>query len=177
MGLERGGVLLVVAKIMGVAFLLMTPLSVGLWWTSHHHPQHRRYDISSHKSLRVLLDNGVCHLRLLDMTQSSSLKSRFYSTLHNSAMLPPGSLLLSSYRQGENRVTLLTFPLWVSTFGLIVMGTAPLVSGPIIRWRRKRYGWCLECGYNLTGNKTGRCPECGMRFRRHKTGAARTTKR
>ncbi len=166
-----------VAKIIGVAFLLLTPLSACLWWTSHNHPQHRRYDVSPYKSLRVLLSDGVCHLRLLDMTRSSSLTSRFYSTLHNSAMLPPSSLLLSSYKEGENRVTLLTFPLWASTVGLILMGMAPLVSGPMIRWRRKRKGCCLECGYNLTGNKTGRCPECGTRCRRYRTRAAGAAKR
>lgn len=25
---------------------------------------------------------------------------------------------------------------------------------------------CVECGYNLTGNKSGRCPECGWRIDR-----------
>jgi predicted Zn-ribbon and HTH transcriptional regulator len=33
------------------------------------------------------------------------------------------------------------------------------------RRRRRRYrlthGLCLTCGYNLTGNVSGRCPECG----------------
>ena len=27
------------------------------------------------------------------------------------------------------------------------------------RWRRE--GRCLRCGYDLTGNVSGRCPECG----------------
>lgn len=29
------------------------------------------------------------------------------------------------------------------------------------RRRRARRGFCLKCGYNLTGNTSGRCPECG----------------
>jgi hypothetical protein len=30
------------------------------------------------------------------------------------------------------------------------------------RWhRRRRPGHCVQCGYNLTGNTSGRCPECG----------------
>ena len=29
-----------------------------------------------------------------------------------------------------------------------------------------RNAWCVHCGYNLRGNRTGRCPECGMRFTR-----------
>ncbi len=27
--------------------------------------------------------------------------------------------------------------------------------------RRRRRGLCLRCGYDLTGNVSGRCPECG----------------
>ncbi len=27
--------------------------------------------------------------------------------------------------------------------------------------RRRRSGLCVKCGYNLTGNVSGRCPECG----------------
>lgn len=26
---------------------------------------------------------------------------------------------------------------------------------------RRRLGQCLACGYDLTGNVSGRCPECG----------------
>lgn len=26
---------------------------------------------------------------------------------------------------------------------------------------RARMGLCIKCGYNLTGNVSGRCPECG----------------
>jgi len=35
------------------------------------------------------------------------------------------------------------------------------------RWRRRfrlTHGLCLTCGYNLTGNVSGRCPECGERI-------------
>lgn len=36
-----------------------------------------------------------------------------------------------------------------------------LAYGPLRRWRRRRKGWCVRCGYDLTGNVTGVCPECG----------------
>ena len=29
-------------------------------------------------------------------------------------------------------------------------------------WRRPLAGHCRNCGYNLTGNVSGRCPECGL---------------
>jgi hypothetical protein len=47
-------------------------------------------------------------------------------------------------------------PLWVP-FLVAALGTA-------IVWRRRRdpaSPRCFRCGYNLTGNVSGRCPECG----------------
>jgi hypothetical protein len=50
-------------------------------------------------------------------------------------------------------------PLWIP----LVLAAAPTV----ILWRRDRHrpppGHCQKCGYNLTGNVSGRCPECGMK--------------
>jgi len=38
-----------------------------------------------------------------------------------------------------------------------------LMNGPGIlrRYRRKKNGLCVPCGYNLMGNTSGVCPECG----------------
>lgn len=50
-----------------------------------------------------------------------------------------------------------TIPLWI-LFVLIAVPSA------IALWRTRRLavaGHCTRCGYNLTGNTTGRCPECG----------------
>ncbi len=35
------------------------------------------------------------------------------------------------------------------------------IRGPLRRYRRRRRGECIGCGYNLTGNESGMCPECG----------------
>ena len=48
--------------------------------------------------------------------------------------------------------------------GSMLFATYPTIAfirGPLRRWRRRRRGECLTCGYNLTGNVSGVCPECG----------------
>ena len=42
--------------------------------------------------------------------------------------------------------------------------TIAFIRGPLRRWRRRRKGLCLKCGYDLTGNVSGVCPECGTRL-------------
>jgi hypothetical protein len=49
----------------------------------------------------------------------------------------------------------LLFALW-SSYPIVAF-----VRGPVRRWRRRRRGLCVKCGYNLTGNVSGICPECG----------------
>ena len=48
-------------------------------------------------------------------------------------------------------------PMWLP---LLLVG----VPTALLWWRdRRRFppGYCQHCGYNLTGNVSGRCPECG----------------
>lgn len=45
-----------------------------------------------------------------------------------------------------------------------IIAAYPIVAfirGPLRRWRRKRKGLCLKCGYDMMGNESGVCPECG----------------
>lgn len=57
--------------------------------------------------------------------------------------------------------TFLRFPLWEASALFALYPTLTFIRGPLRRWRRRRKGLCLNCGYNLTGNVTGVCPECG----------------
>jgi hypothetical protein len=48
----------------------------------------------------------------------------------------------------------------------IALGLILLLSalGWLLYRRSRRYippGYCQKCGYDLTGNESGRCPECG----------------
>lgn len=53
-----------------------------------------------------------------------------------------------------------------------------LISGllGVRTWRRRgdqgRTGMCRSCGYNLTGNTSGRCPECGAEILKPKAAGA-----
>ncbi len=40
------------------------------------------------------------------------------------------------------------------------------IRGPLRRYRRRRRGLCVTCGYDLTGNESGACPECGEEVER-----------
>ena len=66
----------------------------------------------------------------------------------------------------------LTVPYWSL---VIVLGFLPLLMfrGSWLRWRRKRRGLCLTCGYDVR-ESADRCPECGepLVVRRAKTAPA-----
>lgn len=52
--------------------------------------------------------------------------------------------------------------LWPFAVLLTLCSVTALIRGPARRAYRSRRGLCLNCGYDLTGNVTGRCPECGV---------------
>ena len=66
-------------------------------------------------------------------------------------------------------------PLWPAIFvDAVALGTALILSIILLRrWATTpRPGHC-PCGYNLTGNVSGRCPECGQIIANSTAGAAR----
>jgi hypothetical protein len=61
-----------------------------------------------------------------------------------------------SFARGETEF-FVWIPLWLP-FVICVLPSC------LLWWldrRRTRAGFCVECGYDLTGNVSGRCPECG----------------
>jgi hypothetical protein len=55
-------------------------------------------------------------------------------------------------------------PLWPLAVLLLAYPTLAFIRGPLRRWRRRKRGLCIHCGYDLTGNTSGVCPECGERM-------------
>ncbi len=62
---------------------------------------------------------------------------------------------------------------------IVLLGT--LAAYPVSSWafavlrhrsrrRRRREGWCVKCGYDLTGNESGKCPECGTEIEPRRSG-------
>lgn len=152
-------------KIAAVLSLMIVPLSAALWHSSHKHPAQYRYDITEYKSLRVYLREGVCCFRLLNLPTKTTNISSFHAPLTYNPTPQKASFLLRTGFEGPYRVTWFIFPFWLTTIGLISVGFIPIIRGPVRQqWRRSR-GLCVECGYNLRGNRSGRCSECGTRFR------------
>ena len=72
-----------------------------------------------------------------------------------------------TYHREEFRyctVNVAVTPLWSLTALFATYPTIAFFRGPVRRWRRRRNGWCVDCGYDLTGNVSGICPECGTRI-------------
>jgi hypothetical protein len=55
----------------------------------------------------------------------------------------------------------MVIPLWMPLVLFAACPTITCIRGPVRRWRRRRKGCCLKCGYDLAGNVSGVCPECG----------------
>lgn len=56
-------------------------------------------------------------------------------------------------------------PLWLTFLVLIAYPAVAFYRGPLRRYRRRRCGLCVACGYDLTGNVSGVCPECATEIR------------
>ena len=58
------------------------------------------------------------------------------------------------------------FPIWPLCILLCAYPTLTFIRGPLRRYRRRKRGLCVRCGYNLTGLTEPRCPECGTEITR-----------
>lgn len=155
-----------IGKIVAVASLAILPFSAMLWYRSHTNPYWQRFDLTGHKSVWLYLENGVCDLEVVSMPTRIASKSEFVAPVVRGRRAVTSSFRLTSKPHGNGyRTTWIAFPLALPTILLVLTGTLPILVGPVKRWRRKRNGLCIHCGYNLTGSQSGRCPECGLGYR------------
>ena len=154
-----------IGKILAIASLAVLPLSATMWYRSHAAPYWHRFDLTLYKSVWLTLENGVCHMELLSMPTKVASKSEFVAPVKLGKRPPMEAFCLTTRTHGKgNRTTEVAFPLSLSTIVLVLSGTIPFALGPAKRLRRKRRGCCVDCGYNLSGNRSGRCPECGTQL-------------
>ena len=162
-----------IGKIVAIASLAILPLSATMWYRSHTSPYWRHFDLTLYKSVWLTMENGICDVELLSMPTKVASKSEFLVRVEKGKRPKKQAFRLTTRTHGQGyRTTCIAFPLSLSTSLLALTGTIPLVISPAKRWRRKRNGWCVDCGYNLSGNKSGRCPECGMRLGSERRGSS-----
>lgn len=63
-----------------------------------------------------------------------------------------------------NQVATIAFG-WVITLVCVFFPPAILRACHRRRWKELSTGYCRKCGYDLTGNVSGRCPECGTAWK------------
>ncbi len=72
-----------------------------------------------------------------------------------------------SFRYNHSGWTGISIPLWI-LFNAIAFPTLVLWH---LERRRPAKGHCPHCGYNLTGNESGKCPECSTPVPQQETTA------
>ena len=109
----------------------------------------------------VLCRVGSCDFGLSTglLRVSSGLSFQSHSRLTAYLHEPPSIYRISEltvFSGARNDIV----PLWA----LIVLAALPTALLWWLDRRRIPPGHCRKCGYNLTGNVSGRCPECGERI-------------
>jgi hypothetical protein len=78
---------------------------------------------------------------------------------------PPGFALSNPPDSSTNTYAWnLSLHLWPLVANFSIYPILAFYCGPYRRYRRRKKGLCLKCGYNLTGNVSGICPECGEKI-------------
>lgn len=133
--------------------------------------------LENQRFIRVRICQGQFNVRYYSIKQTGTLMKRVDSTWGGFSHRrwgcrmwsrlpfdgPPG--VYEDYVWQE-----IAIPFWFLVVALAPYPTLALICGPLRRWRRRRKGCCIRCGYNLTGNVTGVCPECGTEIQVERPG-------
>lgn len=118
--------------------------------------------MSSDVHLFFGISGGCVHVGMLDEPVPGARSSPVIKELLETGVYQRDSRARAQSRPCSLRidrftlVTAVAVPLWMP----LILVLTPTIG---LCWRDRRVpaGHCPSCGYNLTGNVTGRCPECG----------------
>ena len=127
-------------------------------------PTHRRLTIACADAAFVPQQFGICTLdysRRLP-SQSKSSTAALVWNRYLKVIVSRTAINAKSHEQG----LVIRFPLIPLFLLFAAYPFIAFIRGPLRRYRRRRKGLCVTCGYDLTGLPENRCPECGTEFER-----------
>jgi len=171
-----------IRKVVIVAVTLVTLATVSLWVATHQRVLAAQSALSDKVHAGILIANGlagciVCRDKLQrapvlwDSFCHGFVRDLDYPWTFDPDMVRPlfdQGIFGRTYVRYEFRyctINVAVTPLWSLTALFATYPTITFIRAPVRRWRWRRKGLCLKCGYNLTGNVSGICPECGERVR------------
>jgi hypothetical protein len=113
---------------------------------------------SRNEEYGVIIDNGACSVRCYDQSDwrwRCDLDARQWWFQRKSPRDRRSAGFHFPLARNFGNTYVLVLPLWMP----VLVST----SAAVFFWRfggRVRDGKCKKCGYDLTGNVSGRCPEC-----------------
>lgn len=166
-----------IRKVVTVGLTTGAVVSAVLWVGTSRRPIRRSWPMREPMPQVILaLANGSASLMFLSTDDSAALSRGVLFALgplryerYSSDFVPAfprdpqqTSQIVASRDPSRNlTTTTLVFPLWAPFVACIAYPAVAFMRGPVRRWRRRRKGLCINCGYDLTGNVSGVCPECG----------------
>ncbi len=146
-----------------IVMLAVAAVGAGAGWiTSHRYGQVTtvlEWEPANNQVVKVYFDRGSFLIRYIRDMKTTKIRSRgpVFGTLE----LRTGLADRRHDRGSYGRFVRIGSPFWIPFLVFGVYPAVTFVRGPLRRWRRRRKGLCVRCGYNLRGNVSGVCPECG----------------
>ena len=153
-----------IRKTVIVILVVLNLATVGLWVASNSRSLSWNREFDTERSLTVSFDSGQASIFVTTYTLAPPKPNWFLGEIAPRVVLGVGSGF-GMYSHNYTRIGFVNsgvlFPLWSVLLLFLLYPAFACIRGPLRRHRHRKQGLCLNCGYNLTGNVTGRCPECG----------------
>lgn len=132
------------------------------------------YRVAGALSVAIAILAGISHLGPVSTPQGQTVVTLVKGTLclartwdagleiHSAELPSPLWPRYSTPPTTLGSTVVLSIPLWP----LVVITLAICLVFAWVRPRPRDARHCVSCGYDLTGNVSGRCPECGTRLDR-----------